>query len=170
MAPTLRAALGPAPIGANGYPIYGPGSIPSVARRGWARIIDTSLVALLWLIVVAAMWVTVGADGKATVDALPFWAIAALRGVDIVYQAIAIGFTGRTLGKLIMGLEVEGPDGNRPGLHRATLRIVVPDAISFVPVIGPVIAIVIYVIGGTYAPLGRTFYDKGAGTIVVSTR
>lgn len=170
MVPNLRAALGPAPIGANGFPIYGPGSIPSVARRGWAQVMDTLLVALVWLVFIAVTWANVGADGKVTIGTVPFWAIAASRGLDVLYQALAIGFTGRTLGKWIMGLKVEGPNGHRPGFHGATLRILVPNAISLVPVVGPAIAIVLYLVGGTHMPLGRTFYDRGAGTLVVSAR
>ncbi len=102
-------------------------------------------------------------------DTLPIWAYLGVRLLSIVYETIAVAATGSTLGKLICGLRVEDAFGKRPALHRAALRIALPDGLSLVPVIGVADRRVGYLtaIGD---PQGRHVYDRAAGTVVVRAR
>ncbi len=161
--------IGPAPVGEEGFPLYGPGSLPPVRRRGFARLIDTLLIAVPGLIVMAIAWTHVAADGAVTVDEIPLWALALLRLADFVYHTIAVALTGSTVGKAIMGLRVEDPSGTKPGLSRSALRALLPDLASMVPLLGGAIAIIGY-LSAERLPMGQHVYDQAAGTIVVSTR
>ena len=165
-----RAVPPPAPLGANGFPIYGPGSLPSVGRRAIARAIDTLLIGIPLIIVAGFLWAHVGPDDKVTVETVPLWALAGSRLVYVIYESIAVAATGTTVGKALLRLRVEDPGGTKPDVHRATLRILLPCLLSLVPVVGPALTIVLFLMGGSRRPLGRTLFDQAAGTVVVSTR
>ncbi len=165
----LRAALGPPPVDEAGYPRFGPGSLPPLGRRALARSIDVGLVLAPFVVAAFVWWAHLDAAGRATVDALPFWAYGGVRLLSIVYETIAVAATGSTLGKVICGLRVEDAFGKKPALHRAALRIALPDGVSLVPVFGVAIAGVGY-LTAIRDPQGRHVYDRAAGTVVVRAR
>lgn len=60
--------------------------------------------------------------------------------VVIVYFAFSDAFAGTTLGKLVMGLRVVGPDGNRPTLKQSLTREAFT-LLGAVPYAGPLLAL-----------------------------
>lgn len=121
----LRQALAPFATGGS--------SIADVGRRLAAYMIDdislglialaTTVIASLWLAFRASRNGTVGDRGLLMVTWLPL----AQAVLVVSYFALAEARWGRGLGKLLMGLKVVGPDGDRPGYLRSLLRT------SFVP-------------------------------------
>ena len=128
------------------------------------------LIGIPVLIVAALLWAHVGPDGKVTVETVPLWALAGSRLVYVIYESIAVVVTGTTVGKALLRLRVEDPGGAKPDLHRSTLRILLPCLLTLVPVFGLAATVMVFLIGGTRGPLGRTLFDQAAGTVVVSTR
>jgi uncharacterized RDD family membrane protein YckC len=165
----LRAALGPPPTDEAGYPRFGPGSLAPLGRRIWARLFDTALIVIPFLVVVFLVWTTVKPDGEVIIETIPFWAVGGIRLVSIVYETITVAWFGRTLGKWIFGLRVEDALGNRPALHRAAIRITIPDALTLAPLFGGALAVLGY-LTAPRDPQGRHLYDHAAGTVVVSAR
>jgi hypothetical protein len=107
-------------------------SIAEVGRRLAAFVIDVSLVGLAIRIPLTIMGAVAGMQAggrpeelKAIVAAGPFMefvkhCVAWVLG--FVYFTLAEGVWGRGVGKLLMGLCVVDPGGQRPGLARAAIR------------------------------------------------
>lgn len=144
--PPIRSAVEP-PASARGA---------GVPRRIVARFVDG------WIAGTAVFLLT-------NATAWPVWpwslvAIVALTGAESMF--------GRTPGKLLLGLRVEGPDGWPPTLAAASVRNAF-QLIGFIPVVGGwaelgvVLAIVISIAADAER---RGVHDQLAGTIVVATR
>jgi uncharacterized RDD family membrane protein YckC len=117
---------------------------------------------LAWLIdglPFALMTGAIAAGLGATEPALlaPLAAVAAL--ASFTYQTLAHWLAGATLGKRLLGLQVLGPDGARPGLGRSALRAAV--AVLGVAALGagPLLAL--------FTRSGRALHDLVADTAVV---
>lgn len=159
----------PAPVGADGFPSFGPGSLAPLGRRAIARTIDTLLILVPFGVVALFVFTHSSASGDLVADAVPIWFIAAMQVAAIVYETSALTLTGRTLGKVVCGLRVEDAHGYRPRLSAAATRIAIPALLGLVPVIGWPIAVVLYTTARSLS-MGRHLYDRLAGTVVVSTR
>jgi uncharacterized RDD family membrane protein YckC len=94
---------------------------------------------------------------------LAFAPFAVLAGLLVL--VVLQGLTGATVGKVLAGIRVVGPDGNPPGVLRALLRTVflVVDAFPYViPLLGWLVAL-----GNSRH---RRFGDYAAGTMVARRR
>ena len=167
--PAAVFELHPVPVGGDGFPLFGPGSLASFNRRAIARIIDTLLLVVPFGIVVLAVWTHSSESGDLVAETVPLWFTVGMRLVAILYETVAVALTGSTIGKAICRLRVEDADGSRPGLTAAAARITVPDLFSLIPLFGWAITVVLYV-SARHVPLGRHLYDRLAGTVVVATR
>ncbi len=76
-----------------------------------------------------------------------------------VYQLLAHGMYGATLGKRLVGIRVVGPDGKRPGLGRATIRAVLGTMSLLLLGLGVLLAL--------FTRSGRALHDLLARTWVV---
>lgn len=146
------------PAGTSHRPLAPARPVPPLGRRGVARAVDATIVA------VAAMALGAVAGFGAA------WVVVVL----VVVAAYFVGFdlTGATPGKRLVGLVVVGPDGDRPSLRSCAIReaFVVVGAIPF---LGPVLlAIACAVIARTSAtsPTGQGIHDLLAGGTRVTTR
>src|SRR5437667_6315365 len=86
-------------------------------RRLWAALVDLTLsfgITVLILTAVSAL--------DTTEVALDPQGLLLLAGVALVYRVPYEARTGQTLGKLLMGISVYGPEGGVPGWWRAALR------------------------------------------------
>lgn len=90
-----------------GRPQDGPGSIPSLIRRGGGLCID-------WGIAVALAWAL-----------LPYeWVNLGITGIWLVLTILAVGFMGHSVGHLVLGMQVQTRDGRPIGFARAFVRTV----------------------------------------------
>lgn len=74
-----------------------------------------------------------------------------------VYQALAHGFSGATLGKWLVGIRVVGPTGRRPGFGRAAIRAVLAIASLLLLGLGILLALVTRSGRALHDLLGRTW-------------
>lgn len=157
------------PAGPPGFPAAGPGSPGRIALRAWARLFDSLLILVPSMVVAAVLWTHVGADDELVIDTIPLWAVVGVRLASFVYETVAVGLTGRTIGKWIFGLRIENPQGSRPSWTSSALRALLPTALTMVPVFGIALAIFGY-LPALRDPVGQHLYDRAAGTVVTSTR
>lgn len=185
----------PPPYGAPpGYPTSGYGPSPTGSARPadlgvrfLARVID--LLVLLVVNIVVGLILVAGAFGLngGSFDDFGYGGSYAYNAVDgLVGAAISLAYfalmearTGQTVGKMLLGLRTNGPDGRPPTLEMAVRRNfwVALGALAVVPVIGSavgsiaqlVIAIVIMVTI-SQSPTREGWHDRFAGgTRVVRT-
>jgi uncharacterized RDD family membrane protein YckC len=138
--PPRVASVAPPPMG---MPMGGPmgASVPGYASRGqwgfdsgmttmeaalrrWAaRAVDTFL---LLAIAVGVILVTGQANqlsrSSGTMDVLANVAILLIIAIWVTYSVVLTALNGQTLGKMLLGIRVVGPDGGPPGWGRALLR------------------------------------------------
>ncbi len=124
LAPTLEEEPRVRPPNASADPrmVTQPVERPATAgERLQAALID------LCLLVPVAILVVYGAAraGQTSIEALrPVWPwlAAYLGAVSLVYAGYFTGISGRTVGKMVVGLRVLGPGDVAPGWSRAALR------------------------------------------------
>ena len=63
----------PVPIGTDGFPLFGPGSLAPFGRRAIARLIDTLLLVIPFGIVVLLVWTHSSDTGDLVAETVPFW-------------------------------------------------------------------------------------------------
>lgn len=140
----------------------------SVARRFGARLVDGCIVLAItfpiWL-----SWIDTEGLGDADTEvATPsLGALAALLVINGVYEVVPLVLWGRTPGKRLFGLVVEAVGGGYLAWHQATIRYLLPNAVSLLPApIGLFGVTAVY--GSALAnPLRRGWHDRAAGSIVV---
>jgi uncharacterized RDD family membrane protein YckC len=175
------------PTGGYGPPPTGPGRPADLGVRFLARLID--FLVLLVVNVVVSLILVAGALGmnNGGFDSFGYggsYAYNAVNGVieaaiGLAYFALMESRTGQTLGKMLLGLRTQGPDGRPPALDVAVRRNfwVALGALAVVPGIGStvgslaelVIAIVIMVTI-SQSPVRQGWHDRFAGgTQVVRT-
>jgi uncharacterized RDD family membrane protein YckC len=155
------------PTDDNGYPLFGPGSLPSIGRRGVARLLDLTLVFLVYFATVVPL-VHVR-DGVVDMSGVPSWYPLLALAIDTVYESVAVALFATTIGKRLLGLRVEGPEGSRPGWQRSTVRILFPNMVGAVPSIGALLEPLVF-LTAMWHPLRQGLHDRLAGTLVTSTR
>ncbi|MDO4254818.1 MAG: RDD family protein [Kocuria sp.] len=121
-----------------GRPDTGPGSVARIGPRVVAIFID-------WLIAMALAAVLVPYDQQ-NVVALWIW---------FGLTAVAVGFSGHSLGHFLMGMQVQSMEGEAVGLWRGVLR-----SALILPVLPPVIV----------DSDQRGLHDRAVGTVLVKTR
>ena len=155
------------PTDEMGYPLFGPGSLPSIVRRAVARLIDLTLVFLVYF--AAAVPLIHVRDGVVDMSGVPTWYPLLTLAIDTVYESIAVTLFATTIGKRLLGLRVEGPDGTGPGWQRSTVRILFPNMVGAVPGIGALLEPLVF-LTAMWNPLRQGLHDRLAGTLVTSTR
>jgi uncharacterized RDD family membrane protein YckC len=142
--------------------------LATIPQRALALLIDTVLV----LLPVAGLAVLAGVnpfdDGESAAGLVVV--TAAWVGIAVVYETVAIGRFGRTVGKRVLGLEVvRRDDGGRVGWAAAARRALVPAAAGLVPWVGFALRVAVYLRAG-FHPLRQGWHDAAAGTLVVLDR
>jgi uncharacterized RDD family membrane protein YckC len=163
------------------FPEVGPNALATFAQRGIGRVID-ALLELLPVIIASAILVlpTLAPDGSYTPQTddvashLPMWVLALAVGTAVVYETVAIAWTGRTVGKLIVGTRVaQFTNGKRPTWTQSLLRALLPavGGAATLALFGmePLGAFVVLA-SAWFNPLRRGWHDGAAGSIVVRTR
>ena len=88
-----------------------------LVRRLWAGLIDAVVVTAL------AVLILTGISGiESTEEVMDPAGLLLLAGVALGYRVPFEARTGQTLGKIMMGISVYGPDGGVPGWWRAAVR------------------------------------------------
>lgn len=157
----------------------GAGAPADLVTRFLARLVDHVLLGVVIALVIFPIVLSAIFSGSN----LSYWSFgssASLAGIvgSIVAAAITIGYfafmesrNGQTVGKMLLGLRTEGPDGQNPTMEQAVRRNAWY-ALSIVPFLGGLaqLAVAIY-IAITINNTGVGWHDTFAGgTRVVKTR
>lgn len=140
--------------------------LASPLHRVLARVIDLLVLGGLFILTSILIDDSVGEDTSRLA-----LVIGLLSGV--VYEIGMVAAIGATVGKLLVGTRVVSQDGaTPPPIGVAGLRWL-PNAVSLVPLVGPLISIAI-ILGSLIwvftDPRRRTIYDRAATTYVVKAR
>ena len=168
-----------APQAATGWANLGAGGSVELAGAGarlGARILDLIIMAVGYLILAmiglaAALGADFGEDGSGEEAALSIGALfvaAILLGlVGILYEVTLIALKGQTLGKMAARIKVVRADnGQAPGWGKSFGRWIIPVALGFIPVVGWVLALLVY-ISLLWDKVRQGWHDKAAGTLVI---
>ncbi|MEJ7585538.1 MAG: RDD family protein [Acidimicrobiales bacterium] len=171
MQPTSSGS--PIPSGPESFPATGRNALAKVGLRAVARLLDLVVIGVPLVLVVAVALLATGYDPDTATEAetLPPWLVATWFGAVFSYETVAVALTGRTLGKLAVGIRVARlDDGGRPLWWQAGIRVALPAVVATIP--NPLTQLVyvgIY-LTSQFDAMGRGIHDKAAGTIVVTTR
>ena len=179
----------PAPGAGYGSPVAGPGAPGDLLMRFLARLVDNILLgvvnAIITLIVVVGAFGLANTNNFGGVGVGGGYASGALSGVlgaalALAYFSLMESRTGQTLGKMLLGLRTEGPNGGPPTLEVALRRNfwVALGALAVVPIIGGLVGglaelVIVIMIAVTIgqSPTRQGWHDRFAGgTRVVRTR
>ena len=145
------------------------------APRGYrllARTVDVTVLAFTMAFVYVEIVHRLSGDGDANLfDAstssggsmrLTFLVLSAL------YEVVPVALSGRTFGKLMLGLKVERIDGpSEPvGFVRSFGRWLVPNAAIAIPMVGPFVYLAVVGIVA-FDPRRQGLHDRLAGTVVL---
>ncbi len=158
-------------------PPGGEAATADLGVRFLARLVDHILltivfVALVFPLILAAIFADAGdyfSMGTFSLGSIVSAAVAA--GVTIGYFALMESRNGQTVGKMLLGLRTQGPDGQTPTMEQAVRRNAWY-ALSIVPFLGGLaqLAVAIY-IAVTINKTGTGWHDEFAGgTRVVKVR
>jgi uncharacterized RDD family membrane protein YckC len=149
------------PRTASDFPEAGANSLASYLERAGARSFDM----LVYLAVLAGCgFVATVVDPEQA--QLPIWVFAAAAAVQVVYETLAVGLAGRTLGKQLLKLRVARlVDGGRPDWTQSALRVLVPAVAWSIPQLFA--ASLLVFVTPLQDPLRRGIHDRAAGTVVV---
>ena len=137
-----------------------------------ARLIDTVLVGafVAWCAVEAIdRFVALCSLGGCSEPVGSPWGFVVLGVVALLLEPVLVAVSGRTVGKLVMGIKVVGvADGETPTLERSLIRVWLPAAAIVSPLgLGWVAVWALLGISALARRFGRGWHDKWARTIVV---
>ena len=155
----------------------GSGASADLGPRFLARLIDFAMLWVAYLVVIVPIVVVAifsGSYGSA-IGGFSLGGIVA----GIIWAAIVVGYfagmessRGQTVGKMVMKLRTEGPDGGNPSLEMAIKRNIWI-ALNIIPIIGGLaeLAAAIYIaVTISQSPTNTGWHDTFAGgTRVVTT-
>lgn len=153
------------------------GASADVGPRFLARLIDFALLWVIYMVVIVPIVVIAifsgsygGAIGGLGVGG--FVAGVLLAAIIVGYFAVMESSRGQTVGKMVMKLKTEGPDGGNPSLEMAIKRNIWI-ALGIIPFIGGLaeLAAAIYIaVTISQSPTNTGWHDTFAGgTRVVTT-
>lgn len=157
------------PVAPNGQPLASPG------MRIAARLIEIVLGFIVTAIL-AAIFISSGGAGLGGVGGKYNIGVTLLTlAFGWVIEAGLTATKGGSLGKLILGMRVvNANDGSTPvSWATASIRWAVPGAFSLVPLLGGLVAFVVFIVSLVFLfsdKLRQTVSDKVAKTLVVSIK
>ena len=90
-----------------------------------------------------------------------------IAAVGVVYEVTMIALKGQTLGKMAASIKVIRADnGLLPGWGKSIGRWIIPIILLFVPFIGVILSLLVYV-SLTWDKARQGWHDKAGGTLVV---
>lgn len=161
---------GPDQQGDEGADSGGESAAADVGPRFLARLIDFVLLWIVFLVVIVPIVVVAIFSGSfgGAFGGFNLGAFAA----GLVWAAIVVGYFallessgGQTIGKMVMKLKTEGPDGGNPSLEMAIKRNIWI-ALGIIPVIGGLaeLGVAIYIaITISQSPMHTGWHDTFAG-------
>ena len=142
------------------------------ARLG-ARLIDWIIMAIAFVILlVVGIGSAIGIGSNEDEEAAMSLGVLLLTplliaAVGVAYEVTMIALKGQTLGKMATSIKVVRADnGLLPGWGKSIGRWIIPVILLFVPVVGWLLAILVYV-SLTWDKVRQGWHDKAAGTLVV---
>ncbi len=172
---------GPVPGGpqaTKGWATLGTGGAVELAGpfgRLGARIIDAVIMIVVSIILLAVGVLSViGISSEDVTDEESATGVAVFIGfalvgaaVGIIYEVSMIALKGQTLGKMATKIKVVRADnGLVPGWGKSIGRWIIPAALGFVPFVGGLLSILVYV-SLLWDKVRQGWHDKAAGTLVV---
>jgi uncharacterized RDD family membrane protein YckC len=140
-------------------------ALGSIGRRALAQVLDGLVVGVPLFFVTLPFGTSITSEELS--DSQLLWLTVLWVGASLVYNTVAIAVWGSTVGKRLMRLKVVNrSDGGPVSWTYASVRALVPTVVQLVPVIGPGLAIVVY-LRAIFHPLRQGLHDAAAGTIVV---
>ena len=140
-------------------------ALGSIGRRALAQFIDGIVVGVPLFFLTLPFGTSITSEELS--DSQLLWLTVLWVGASLVYNTVAIAVWGSTIGKRSIGLKVVNrSDGGPVSWTYASVRALVPTVVQLVPVIGPGLAIVVY-LRVIFHPLRQGLHDAAAGTIVV---
>jgi uncharacterized RDD family membrane protein YckC len=138
-----------------------------IGTRVGARIIDALVVA----IPVAALFLAfTDIDVEAETIEMPTWVTLAALAVSALYEILLIAFSGQTVGKRLLRIQVvDVATGRPPRLGSATIRYLVPTVPAAVPIAGAALIGPLVYLSAAWSPTRQGWHDRAAGTVVVRT-
>ena len=172
--PVINVAVGatPAPAAAIGHAMLGSGewrALASPGKRLGARLLDTIIILLgqAFLGFFGVGTASRGTGGGESMIAAFVGIALTLAFLAVVYEVTLTALYGRTVGKMLVGIQVVRADtGDVPGWGKAIIRWLLPFIFIFVPVLGVFLHLLVY--GSlTWDNSRQGWHDKAAGTLVV---
>lgn len=164
------------PQAATGWATLGTGQTVELAGPGarlGARVLDVVIMAVVFFVLMfVGIFAAIGAEteGEAVValgTLLLFFLVIAIIG--IAYEVSMIALKGQTLGKMATSVKVVRADnGELVGWGKSIGRWIIPAVLYFIPVVGPLLALLVYV-SFTWDNTRQGWHDKAAGTLVIKT-
>lgn len=140
-------------------------ALGSIGRRAIAQVLDGLILGVpLYLMALPFGASLVSSD---LTESQLLWLTVLWVGASLVYNIVAIAIWGTTIGKRILGLKVVNrSDGGPVSWTYASVRALVPTVVQLIPVVGPGLALVVY-LRAVFHPLRQGLHDAAAGTVVV---
>ncbi len=151
--------------------------------RFLARLIDSIILFVINLVIIVPVIIGIlginGASGFGMGGSFAAGAVSAVLSTVIYlgYFAIMESSRGQTVGKMVMKLHVEGPDGGKPTLEQAAKRNIwlalpilglIPILGGVVSAVGQLVAVIMIAVGINNDPVRRQpWTDKFADTQVI---
>ncbi len=140
-------------------------ALGSIGRRALAQVLDGLIVGVPLFFLTLPFGTSITSEELS--DSQLLWLTVLWVGASLIYNTVAIAVWSTTFGKRIVGLKVVNrADGGQVSWTYASVRALVPTVVQLVPVIGPGLAIVVY-LRAVFHPLRQGVHDAAAGTVVV---
>ena len=143
-------------------------------RRLVARLIDIVIVLIVTIFLAVVGIVSFLASAESSNEAggalvlFGFGGIAVFVVILLLYEPTMIALRGQTLGKMAANIRVVGiADGEVPGWGKALGRWVLPGLVAFIPVIGGLLSLLVY-ISLLWDDRRQGWHDKLGTTVVVN--
>jgi len=161
-------------------PPSGPSAAPTTVRlasigaRAGAWIIDEIIVfipAVAVVVVVMASRIDLGStpppDLEEVTEAMPAWLAFVPIVFRIAYDAVLVGWLGRTVGMMALRIQVRSAGGGPLPWWQAGIRAMVPGLAQCVPVYGSFARMGVY-LSASFDEARRGLHDRAAGSLVIA--
>ena len=170
--PGTQAQGGPGPT-ANGPQPGSPSAVPEhlalITSRILGKLIDGLVLSPIVLLAVSQSGAFNNISKSGTVAHLGAGLLVTIYLITGAYEISLTALRGQTLGCMAMKIRIQDArTGRIPRWSQAGIRWLVPMAVSFIPVVGVVLTLVVY--GAMFWDRRRQgLHDKASGVVVVKT-